>query len=598
MKSRATFFDWEIARSFLRRFWPIWVAYFVLLILMLPIRLSSGNFYEYYPDEVVLPVRTVFPLDFFTAAAVAMAMLHYLTQTQNLPQRRGSLFFTVYLEGLLPLLLAQLLTAVLTFVRGNMEQPTLVLMQLLALLHWLALSALCLFCFYNFAVYCGMLTGRVLLLPLVYLVLNFSAYLVEGGIRIILDELAYGLSIGAHQKLTWLSPPVWLFNNAGIYSEDFFTSGVGFALLLVYAVLSIFFLLTALWLFCERKPERSLKPVFKYGTSLVTAMLVVKGSGDLLFRYSGSGWPKAFLILALLLIGAFIGYFASEMLIQKRLRVFRGHWKGLLATAALIAALLLAIEADAFGFERYQPRRDSIRSVYVTHNGSPSLDSEEPENIEAALALHRLLIGKKTTLEAKAGSDTIWFSYRKKYGITVYREYYIPNERDNAPELYDALQELLNCPEATQNRIEGKLQYKAYTKQQNTRPYLVEGGRVRFFGFSKWTDLMDLTQAQAEALAEALLADAREGKIGKVFLNGYGAADAMSSVSLHLILESRTESGREIRDATVIFVDLTAERTIRYLTEELGLAVVPAKDRGLKDKDYFSDYLYYRFYDR
>ena len=41
----------------------------------------------------------------------------------------------------------------------------------------------------------------------------------------------------------------------------------------------------------------------------------------------------------LLIVGAFIGYFAAEMLIQKTMHVFRGKWKGLLITWAVLAVL-------------------------------------------------------------------------------------------------------------------------------------------------------------------------------------------------------------------------------------------------------------------
>ena len=49
MKSRISFFNRGIAQNLLRRFWPLWAAYFCLLLLILPGELASQRSYTFPP---------------------------------------------------------------------------------------------------------------------------------------------------------------------------------------------------------------------------------------------------------------------------------------------------------------------------------------------------------------------------------------------------------------------------------------------------------------------------------------------------------------------------------------------------------------------
>ena len=47
MKSRTSCFNGGVCRSLLRRFWPLWAGYFVLLLFLLPVQLSTSSTWEF-----------------------------------------------------------------------------------------------------------------------------------------------------------------------------------------------------------------------------------------------------------------------------------------------------------------------------------------------------------------------------------------------------------------------------------------------------------------------------------------------------------------------------------------------------------------------
>ena len=231
MKSKTSFFNRGIARNLLRRFWPLWAAYFGALLLLLPVDLASmAQRLEFASAEPLYWEKAVAGMDLSAAQAgmaavflsgfagviAAMAMFHFLYQNKScgmmnsLPVRRETVFCTAWLTGLAPLLLADVLTVLLTALffcpRG--------LLHLSALWDFLALAVLGNLAFYGFAVFCAMLTGNLLVLPAVYAVLNFTAAVAEGAARELLSGFVFGMTNGA-SALHFLSPPVFLAEKLG-----------------------------------------------------------------------------------------------------------------------------------------------------------------------------------------------------------------------------------------------------------------------------------------------------------------------------------------------------------------------------------------------
>ena len=617
MKSRTKFFDRGIARNFLRRFWPLWTGYLVLILLLLPAALPNNL---RYVTEGLRPVldrtvlesgRSMVGLAFFVGVAVAMAMFHYLYQTRScslmhsLPLRRETLFFTAYLTGLLPLLLADLLAAGVTallYMPGGYVTGW-------ALLRWLALSALGKLVFYNFAVFCAMLTGNLIVLPAVYAVLNFTVLVAEACVRELLEDLVYGISSMRDYALLWLSPPAELLNRLRVRELTQMENGVmvpvpdayrveGVGVLAIYAAVSLLLLGVAFWLYRRRQMETAtdvvavpvLKPVFKYCLSFGTALVFATVVNSLVFQYQVSGWTLAGILLLLLLIGAFIGYFAAEMLIRKTLAVFRGHWRGYAVVAAVLTLLLVVTEADVVGFERRLPDPKEVQQVYL--NGSVSL--EEPENIAAVIELHRHFIEEKQRLEEENGGYELRLDYFLADGKVLQRRYTMLLDEELAGEIGQEWLALLNCPEAVQNRLQQRMDRYMRT---NGASIVISGGtvyRLRMDDYNGvvWEPAAELSAAQAQALYEqGVLADARESRIGRVYF--CDEPDARITSNLIISIELREENlkgdGVYAADIVNLNVEMGSTETLKYLREELGLEAVSQAEAGLGEYAHVAD---------
>ena len=193
MKSRASCFNRSFCLHLLRRFWPIWLLWLALLILVGPVHLSTivpESFVDYGAfasglNRAILDSGAMLAfLAFGAGPVVAMGMLSYLYNPRTcgmvnaLPMKRETAFFTAVLTGLVPMLLADVLVfLVLLAGYGGVEG-----VEAAHIVTWLELVVLGNVAFYSMACFCGVLTGSILILPAVYAVLNMTAVVAEAAV--------------------------------------------------------------------------------------------------------------------------------------------------------------------------------------------------------------------------------------------------------------------------------------------------------------------------------------------------------------------------------------------------------------------------------
>ena len=220
MKSSRLSFNTAIARNTLRRCWPLWAAYLGFLLVTFPLPLlseirtareRSGVILLYVCREQIAQMAVFQALAGMAVAVLTVMLLFgYLyngrgnTLMNSLPIRRESLFLTLYLTGLIPMLLCELLVMGLTMLMTAAYD-----IGTVWFLRWFACAALGFLAFYGFALFCAMLTGNVLVLPAVYVVLNFTVIGFETCIRELLSNLIFGMTPGT-MRLSFLSPPAKL----------------------------------------------------------------------------------------------------------------------------------------------------------------------------------------------------------------------------------------------------------------------------------------------------------------------------------------------------------------------------------------------------
>lgn len=563
MKSKTSFFNRGVAKNLLQRCWPLWAAYFAFLLLILPLMLrqqvlNNTGYMGLIPvldDTVAGMGEESIVISFGVSILAAMAMFGYLYNTRAcgmmnaLPLTRTSLFFTAWLTGLLPLLLAD--TVAVALCLPFVLSGKLSLWVLGTLLAVMLLSKLC---FYGFATLCAMLTGNLLILPLVYAVLNFTAYVAELATRFALSKILFGLD-PAGLRLSWLSPPVRMLQNYTFYTsglrEEIVIRGLG--TVCVYGGVGVLLTLLAWRLYLRRQMECAtdtvaipvLKPVFKYCMAFGCGILLAAFVHDSLLGNQYQGLAAALITALAVLIGSLIGYFVAEMLIRKTVRVFRGTWRGWLVFAAIAMLTLGLCEADVVGWEKRRPEAERVQAVLV--NGT---EYREPESIRKILELQRGIVEHKAQHEqpfnARFGnivSCTLDLHYVLQSGSIVSREYRVwGTEESLSDESSDMakLQTVLNLPEALRERSVSKVQ----VIPENVIGFGAEyDGREDSEGEYSHRSVYFTEEEAVDFYENALLADLAEDKIGRRFLSD-AAAPRGTNVSVHLELVDTANRAR------------------------------------------------------
>ena len=335
MRSGTSYFNLTVFRKHLTRFWPIWTAWLVVLLLVLPVRglmalREDGAgmegrlawFARSIPDLTSSGFTLVMAVLVGLLAAMAACSHLYSTRSANfmgaLPVRREGLFFSHYLAGLAmvlgPVLAASLLTLLVELAGGALE--------LLPLGYWLGYACSAGFFFYSFAVFLGMFTGHLLALPAFYLIFNFLVMAVVGMVQWALRSFYYGfgsLPDWLYDGMQWCTPVMryTYVQLVGRPQELFYGTT-----LWVYPIVAAVLAGAALLLYRRRSLEaagdvvavRAMRPVFQYGVALCAGLFLGMVTAQLL------GLPDLGLMAAILLWGV-AGYFVARMLLDKSFRV-------------------------------------------------------------------------------------------------------------------------------------------------------------------------------------------------------------------------------------------------------------------------------------
>ena len=554
MKLKTSLFNKGVALNLLKRCWPLWTGYFVLLLLVTPAVLS-GRVDRLAPGEMLNYTllntgADVVYISMAVGVLAAMAMFNYLYSTKScgmmnmLPLRRETMFLTAFLTGLVPLLAADVLVMLITAVLYGGR-----LVYFKTLLLWLAMAVMGNISFYGFAVFCAVLTGNLVVLPVLYLVLNLTVHVAERAVRYLLSAFVYGMNASSCTLLV-LSPIMELINSLSVMPVNYIDAeGMvqvvanayrvnGLGVLGVYCAAGLVCAALALLIYRRRQMERAtdvvavpvLKPVFKYCMTFGTAVVLAYVVYAWLVSGNVSGLAAALLVLLLLLVGAVIGYYAAEMLMQKTLKVFPGKWKGCLVSCLILAVLTMAWEFDLFGYERRIPEADQVESAWLVQNNT---GLTEPENIQALTQLHQSFVDNKAENESAEERYTVTIRYMLKDGGTLIRCY---------PIRYD--QEALNDPNSDIRRYEALENVEEARINRVVPPFPVTITNISYGDvYMSWLDEegyyqgenLSLTDEQVFALYQCILKDLEAGTAGRYWVGESDAyLDTVSNIDINL----------------------------------------------------------------
>lgn len=604
MKSKTSLFSPGLSRNILSRFWPLWLLYLGALLVQLPVTVSGylaqGISVRYTMDRILQLSVDVAGYAMIASVLSVMAAFSYLYSKRScslinaLPLRRDTAFVTACLTGLLPLLLAEVLTWLISL--GIFAGSETALPEYLN--SWLLAALLSTLASYGFALFCAMLTGHILVLPALFLVLNTAVYVLEALVQTLLNTLVYGYEGGT--SISRLSPLPYAGKALRVIADP--ASGslepefilLGMDSLAVYAVVGVLFIVPALLLYRRRKMERvgdvvaikALEPVFKYCASVYAAL----GLGALLAETTdnalGSGLLGSAMLALLLVLGAALGYYAAEMLLEKSLRVFRSRMRGLLIVWAVLLLGVAAAVFDLTGYEKRVPETDDIESVVIINDGRVTGDGE---SIELVRKIHRTAIANQERNRQANNQGVIYIGYNLKDGSSINRTYYVDRSREwieSGNSEYALCRELYMLPQ---------------NKELMMKTGEIKAENIVFCEIQQLLDMSDefalnyeqlrLSPQQAEELyTQCILPDTQDSMLGtRWFYMDEKAYETRSDTSLYI----HVESGEGPEYGPYVFsveITLDAERSIAWLEENLGIEVKPyleVRPEALEDSEYY-----------
>jgi len=572
MKSKTSSFNKTLFFGLWKRFWPLFTAYGAIWVLLMPVALGNqlartvrwpegamsgatgGNGMQFTTSPAasfgsqVLNMATnggtIMAIIF--CVLVAMAAYSYLYNPRavsamgSLPMKRQDIFRTQMLSGISLMLLINVAVCLITLAVGSAYGAK-AGFDSVYIFQWLAIVSLMDLFFYGFATLCASFTGNLFVLPFVYFVLNFAVWGFAEMISAVMRYFVYGFSgqAGSLQGANWFSPAIVLTRSdltqvtRQVSDAETLTTGYLYGhwvMLAVYALVGIAFAVFATLIIKRRRMEtvgdvvalQPLKPAFKYcmtaGGALVLGIILfsmINGNGEPTYTNNG----KLIAMFFYMVLGGFIGYFASEMLMQKTLRVFTGKWLGFGVSCGVILALLLCLRFDAFGFECRQPDAADVAGVNISADfGGTEGELKEPESIAAALALQKNIIEHKDINNAAYAeymmnrgiiSSSVQFTYQLKDGGQLLRSYTLySSAKEN--DLSD-LAELLNSQEAVQTRKQLSIPVNISTILNPQIGYF-DSENNQYVSIALSSDeMLDLYQ-------NCIVPDTNERKLGKIWI--------------------------------------------------------------------------------
>ena len=598
MTSKISCFDHAVFRRALKMTAPVWILY-TLYELLLPLRLfsfcrglSSGA------DNYIVQIeKTLLSYARFNASIVpfllggllAWVLFSWLFRAGTayfyaaLPVRRETLFLTNYLTGVLLCAAPALLSSLLLWAVGAGFGAA----AFVPAMQVFAAAMLGFLLFFSFAVLVCCVVGQMAAMPIVYVILNFTFFVLETIVRHLLFTFVYGMPYSQSstmQSFALHATPVlgllqggfrvqtdWLERD-GMYYMEYAPRLEGWSYLGMLAVLGLVFALCAFLLLKHREMERSgdviavgwLRPVALYVFTIGCALVLGALMAEL---FSSNTSDNFWYVLLFSCAGAFLGYFAGKMLLQKTVHVFRSGWLGLGACCLALLLAFGAAEFDLFGYSRYLPERSAVQAAGLTHYQSNGLfTTQDDAFIQDVLNLHTAAVSEKSKQEHRRhayqlGTDyteQFYITYRMTDGTLTERYYsivYSEADLEDPDSLISRFSALYNSPGSVLIRTG----FDTPRTEKNVLSCYVSSFDTG--------ESLELTGRDAWRVYTACLDDINAGLLGAEDVSGSGSTkEAGNYTPLNLIFTVTTQVPGQTDSLYVDSIPLAAEETVRALT--------------------------------
>lgn len=598
MTSKISCFDRAVFRRALKKTAPVWILY-TLYELLLPLRLFSfcRGVSSCTDDFLVQIEKTILGyarinaslLPFLLGGLLAWVLFFWLFRAGTayfyaaLPVRRETLFLTNYLTGLLLCAAPALLSSLLLWAVGAGFGAAV----FVPAMQVFTATMLGFLLFFSFAVLVCCIVGQMAAMPIVYVILNFTFFVLETIVRHLLFTFVYGMPYSQSstmQSFALHATPVlgllqggfrvqtdWLERD-GMYYMEYAPRLEGWSYLGMLAVLGLVFALCAFLLLKHREMERSgdviavgwLRPVALYVFTIGCALVLGALMAEL---FSSNTSDNFWYVLLFSCAGAFVGYFAGKMLLQKTVHVFRSGWLGLGACCLALLLAFGAAEFDLFGYSRYLPERSAVQAAGLTHYQSNGLyTTQDDAFIQDVLNLHTAAVSEKSKQEHRRhayqlGTDyteQFYITYRMTDGTLTERYYsivYSEADLEDPDSLISRFSALYNSPGSVLIRTG----FDTPRTEKNVLSCYVSSFDTG--------ESLELTGRDAWRVYTACLDDINAGLLGAEDVSGSGSTkEAGNYTPLNLIFTVTTQVPGQTDSLYVDSIPLAAEETVRALT--------------------------------
>ena len=561
-----------LVKSGLRRYWPLWLAGFIALLLfvVLPAYVSVPMIISGAEN----PADRDLALNFFWSAmsfsswvyalggalVVALTLNDHLFDSRaatfvgSLPLRRPTVFTSTFASGMLVLValpaVAGLGLMPLCLMLGQVFSP-------LRVLEWFALTVALSFVFFSFAQLSCHVSGTRLVALLVYGVIGFLSICIEAAARLLMSGLVYGIS-SDEISFDWLAPAAHILSILTLHYPD---RGIAWLELAPYLLVACVAMVGAAWLFGRRKLESAgdgglfepLREALKClaGISLALLFASVYRLLDVTNAFNGIpvGTGELLALAVLFAIGGFLGVLFADMIMSRSTHVLGNCWREGLVVACVMLAFLGACRVDLLGVGRYVPKADEVETAILTCDyASDSIEIDSPEGIEDVRTLQQNLIayGGEGDIDTEH-AFTIDVTYRLKSGRYVHRTYPV----------------LTNFPVTALGNTQDAQLLREFAQ-------IADSDEGRASRFSEALGLKDNAHVQIEYMRE-------DGTYSSVDLYGKDALDFIQSVLAHDLMEE---------GAGELFYEMTADES-----ETTYDAVAYVEDQKRSQEEGYGSYL-------
>ena len=597
MTSKISCFDRAVFRRALKKTAPVWILY-TLYELLLPLRLfsfcrglsSGADNYIVQIEKTLLSYALLNAsiIPFLLGGLLAWVLFSWLFRAGTayfyaaLPVRRETLFLTNYLTGVLLCAAPALLSSLLLWAVGAGFGAA----AFAPAMQVFAATMLGFLLFFSFAVLVCCVTGQTAAMPIVYVILNFTVFVLEAIVRHLLFTFVYGMPYSQSstmQSFALRVTPVlgilqggfrvqtdWLARDEMKFYMEYAPRLEGWCYLGTLAALGLVFALCTFLLLKHREMERSgdviavgwLRPVALYVFTIGCALVLGAAMAEL---FSSNTADNFWYVLLFLLVGAFVGYFAGKMLLQKTIHVFRSGWLGLGVCCLVLLLAFGAAEFDLFGYSRYLPERSAVKSAGLTHYSSGSLyTTQDDAFIQDVLALHTAAIEEKGRQEHRRHAYQLGTDYTEQFYITYcmtdgtlteryYSIVYNDAELEDPDSLISRFSALYNSPVCVRIRTG----FDTPRTEKNVLSCYV----------SSIGESLELTGSDAWRVYTACLADINTGLLGAEDVSGSGSTeeDGGNYTPLNLIFTVTTSVPGQTDNLYVDSIPLSAAETVSVL---------------------------------